>query len=89
MAVKVRLRRTGKRKQPSYRMVVVDARASRDGKVIDTLGFYDPKPDPAEVRVDEEKLKYWVSKGAQLSPAVESLLKKRIVPNLNEPEQKK
>jgi len=80
MVVKVRLKRTGKRKQASYRIVVVDARKSRDGKVIDNLGFYNPKPDPAEVRVDGEKLKDWMDKGAVLSPTVESLLKERVVP---------
>ena len=80
MVVKVRLKRTGKRKQASYRIVVVDARKSRDGRVIDNLGFYNPHPDPAEVKIEEEKLKDWMNKGAILSSTVENLLKNRIVP---------
>ena len=74
--VKIRLSRTGKRNAPSYRIVVMDSRYKRDGRVIETLGFYDPKTKPETVKFDQKRLDYWISKGAQLTEAVKKLLLK-------------
>lgn len=74
--VKIRLRRVGKKKQPSYRIVVADSRAPRDGRFIEIIGFYNPRTEPETVRVKEERALYWLSVGAQPTEAVERLLKK-------------
>lgn len=74
--VKIRLSRTGKRNAPSYRVVVVDSRAKRDGRVIENLGFYDPKTKPKTVKINRERLDYWLSQGAQMTTAVKELTKK-------------
>lgn len=74
--VKIRLSRTGKRNAPSYRIVVMDSRRKRDGRVIETLGFYDPKTKPKTVKFDQKRLDYWLSKGAQLTETVKKLIKK-------------
>lgn len=74
--VKIRLKRIGAHKQPSYRIVVADSRCARDGKFIEEIGFFDPLPDPEEIRVDGDKAKEWISKGAQPTERVKSLLKK-------------
>lgn len=72
--LRIRLRRTGARKRPSYRVVVAEANAPRDGRYVDHLGFYDPLTDPATVQIDEEKAKAWIQKGAQPSDRVAKLL---------------
>ena len=74
--VKIRLRRTGKKKQPSYRVVVADARAPRDGAIIDRIGHYNPLTDPPTAVIDEEKALKWLEHGAQPTETVASLLKK-------------
>lgn len=74
--VKIRLKRIGAHKQPSYRIVVADSRCARDGKFIEEIGFFDPLSDPEEIRVDGDKAKEWISKGAQPAERVKSLLKK-------------
>ena len=74
MAVKMRLMRMGKKKTPSYRVVVVDGRAPRDGRYIEQIGRYDPQQDPSLVEIDNEKAASWLSKGAQPTEAVEKLL---------------
>ncbi|MER3396360.1 MAG: 30S ribosomal protein S16 [Acidimicrobiia bacterium] len=74
MAVRIRLSRTGRSKVPTYRVVVADARSPRDGKFIDILGRYDPRPDPSVVEIDNEKAVGWLMKGAQPSEAVRKLL---------------
>lgn len=76
MAVKIRLMRIGKTKQPSYRVVVKEARSPRSGKYIEQLGFYNPLTDPADVRLDEERVKYWLSVGAQPTERVRTLISK-------------
>lgn len=73
--VKIRLRRTGKKKQPSYRVVVADSRAPRDGRFIEIIGFYNPRTEPPTVQIKEDRALYWLSQGAQLSDAVARLLK--------------
>ena len=73
--LKIRLRRTGARNQPSYRVVVADSRAARDGAFIEQLGHYNPRTEPATVVIDEEKALDWIRKGAQPSDAVKQLLR--------------
>ena len=74
--VKIRLTRTGKRGQPSYRIIVVDQRSKRDGKYIDNLGFYNPLTQPATIKLDQKKYQDWLNKGAQPTLTVRSLAKK-------------
>ncbi|OGO78524.1 MAG: 30S ribosomal protein S16 [Clostridiales bacterium GWB2_37_7] len=76
MAVKIRLRRMGAKKAPFYRVVVADSRSPRDGKFIEEIGYYNPITEPAEIKIDAEKAKKWLSTGAQPSDTVKSLLKK-------------
>lgn len=72
--LKIRLRRTGARHQPSFRVVVADSRAARDGAFIDYLGHYNPRTDPPTVSIDEEKALKWLRVGAQPSDSVRQLL---------------
>jgi len=74
--VKIRLRRTGAKKQPSYRVVVTDSRSPRDGKFIEIIGHYNPRTEPPTVEVDAERALYWLSVGAQPSEAVKRMLDK-------------
>ncbi len=76
MAVRIRLKRMGQKKRPFYRLVVADSRAARDGRFIETLGYYDPIVEPVAIKVDEEKALAWLQKGAQPSDTVRALLKK-------------
>jgi small subunit ribosomal protein S16 len=73
--LRIRLRRVGKKKQPSYRIVVADIRAPRDGKFVEQVGHYNPLTDPPTVVVAEEKIRHWLSIGAQPSETVERLLR--------------
>ena len=75
MAVKMRLKRMGKQRNPIYRVVIADARSPRDGRNIDEVGFYDPNQEPAVVKFDEEAAKAWLNKGAQPTDTVARLLK--------------
>jgi small subunit ribosomal protein S16 len=77
--VKIRLRRTGKTKQPSYRLVVADSRAPRDGKFIEIIGHYNPIRQPKVLEVEAERARYWIGVGAQPSGTVASLLQKANV----------
>lgn len=72
--VKLRLRRMGAKKRPSYRIVAADSRSPRDGDFIESVGFYDPLTDPATIRVDLERARHWLSVGAQPTDTVRSLL---------------
>jgi len=72
--LKIRLRRTGARKKPNYRLVVADSAAPRDGQFIEIIGFYDPLTDPATVRIDGEKARRWLGQGAQPTERVARLL---------------
>jgi len=72
----IRLRRTGSTKRPYYRVVVADSRAWRDGRFIEVLGHYDPRRNPAVVKIDTERAKHWLGKGAKASDTVKSLLKR-------------
>ena len=75
MAVKLRLMRMGKTKQPTYRVVASDSRSPRDGRFIEILGFYDPRNEPSIVRIDMDKARKWLSNGAQPTETVAKLLK--------------
>ncbi|UMG93035.1 30S ribosomal protein S16 [Nocardioides sp. TF02-7] len=75
MAVKIRLKRLGKVRVPQYRIVVVDSRKKRDGKVIEEIGKYHPKEDPSYIDVVSDRAQYWLGVGAQPSEAVEAILK--------------
>ena len=75
MAVKIRLKRMGKIRQPYYRVVVVDARKKRDGRVIEEIGKYHPKEEPSLIDVVSDRAQYWLGVGAQPSEAVEAILK--------------
>ncbi|MFN2613328.1 MAG: 30S ribosomal protein S16 [Actinomycetota bacterium] len=74
--VRIRLLRTGKRKQPNYRVVVSDQRSPRDGRFIDILGRYNPLTDPSTIEIDEDRALKWLSEGAQPSESVTALLKR-------------
>ena len=75
MAVKIRLRRMGQKKNPIYRIVVSDSRSPRDGKFIDEIGTYNPNTDPSTFKVDEEAAKKWIANGAQPTEVVGKILK--------------
>ena len=75
MAVRMRLTRVGSTKNPIYRIVVVDSRARRDGRAIETIGQYNPRMEPSLIEIDADKAKGWLSKGVQPSRTVQKLLK--------------
>ncbi|CAB1239630.1 MAG: 30S ribosomal protein S16 [Clostridiales bacterium] len=79
MAVKIRLRRMGAKKNPFYRIVVADSRYPRDGRFIEEIGYYNPLTEPSEVKVDAEKVKEWIKNGAQPTDTVKALFKKNGV----------
>ncbi len=74
--LRIRLRRVGAKKKPSYRIVVADSKSPRDGKFKEIIGFYDPMPDPSVVRIDLERANHWIKMGAQPSEPVVRFLKK-------------
>ena len=76
MAVKIRLRRMGAKKAPFYRVVVADSRSPRNGRFIEEIGYYDPTKEPSAISVDTEKVKKWLSTGAQPTDTVKTILKK-------------
>ena len=77
MAVRLRLRRMGRKKRPYYRIVAIDSRAKRDGKYLESIGTYYPIPDPFELRIDTERALFWLKRGAQPSDTVRSLLRRQ------------
>ena len=76
MPVRIRLMRFGRKKRPFYRVVAADSRAPRDGKFLEILGYYDPLKEPFEFKVNEEKVKKWLEKGAEPTETVRTLLRK-------------
>ena len=76
----IRLRRAGATRKPHYRVVVADSREPRDGRFVEVLGHYDPRKEPAVVKIDTERTEYWIGKGAQPSETVRSLLKQQAKP---------
>lgn len=79
MAVRIRLARMGAKKKPFYRLVAADSEAPRDGKFLDILGYYDPMKDPAVVEIHNDKVNYWLEKGAGVSESARALLKQKGV----------
>ena len=75
MSVKIRLTRMGKKKAPTYRVIVADERAPRDGRFIDEIGYYDPTTDPSTVKIDTDKAQEWIKNGAKPTDTVAKLLK--------------
>ena len=75
MAVRVRLTRVGSRKNPIWRVVVADQRSPRDGRVIETIGRYNAQVEPSEIKLDEERLRHWLARGAQPSNTVKKLMR--------------
>src|SRR3954449_6999591 len=75
VAVKLRLTRVGSKKNPIYRVVAADSRSPRDGKFLEIVGQYNPQTDPSTIELNEEKVKAWLSKGAQPTDSVRKLLK--------------
>ncbi len=76
MAVKIRLKRVGSKKNPFFRVVVADSRSPRNGRFIEEIGYYSPLSDPIEVKIDADKAKDWLDKGAQPTDTARALLKK-------------
>ena len=75
--LRIRLTRTGKKKQASYRVVVTDINAKRDGRIVERIGYYNPRSEPTEYRINEDRALYWLSVGAQPTDAVRRLLDKQ------------
>ena len=89
MAVKLRLKRMGKKKAPFYRVVAADSKFPRDGRSIESIGYYDPTTEPATISIDEEKAQKWLSNGAQPTDTVRDLLSKQgIMKKFHESKQK-
>lgn len=76
----IRLARTGAKKKPSYRVVVIEKERARDGRFVEILGHYNPTADPIELRLNEERVQYWIGKGAQPSATVSRLMHKTAAP---------
>ena len=75
--IKLRLRRMGAKKRPSYRIVAADSRSPRDGRIIESLGYYDPLTEPSTVKVNEDRVRHWLSVGAQPSDTVRDILRRQ------------
>ena len=75
MSVKLRLVRMGKKKQPTYRVIAADARSPRDGRFIEILGTYNPLTEPARIKLETERVRYWIKSGAQPTATVRNILK--------------
>lgn len=76
MTVKIRLKRTGMKKAPSYRVVIADSRSPRDGRIIENIGWYNPRVEPSAININEEKAIGWLNNGAQPTESVTLLLKR-------------
>lgn len=90
MAVKIRLKRMGAKKRPFYRVVVADARSPRDGRFIESVGYYDPLHDPAVVKLDDQRIRHWMGTGAKPSDVVRELMERQgLLPASVRPERAK
>jgi len=89
LSVKIRLRRVGAKKQPSYRVVVADSHSPRDGRFIEVIGFYNPRTKPTTIQIDEEKARKWLGNGAQPTESVASLLYRAGIADLRAPRWRK
>jgi len=75
--VKIRLRLTGAKHRPSYRIVAIDSHKKRDGQALEVVGFYDPKTKPPTIKIKQARLEHWIQKGAQMTPAIRKLISKK------------
>ena len=82
--VKIRLKRMGTKKRPFYRLVVADSRSPRDGRFIEQVGTYDPRPNPSVVTLKEQRIRYWLDNGAQPTGTVGTILKKNDINPVSE-----
>lgn len=89
MSVKIRLRRVGAKKQPSYRVVVADSHSPRDGRFIEIIGFYNPRTKPTTIQIDADKARKWLGNGAQPTESVASLLYRAGIADLRAPRWRK
>ncbi|MGE3177522.1 MAG: 30S ribosomal protein S16 [Vicinamibacterales bacterium] len=78
--VVIRMRRAGSKKRPFFRVVVTDSRAARDSSFVEILGFYNPRTKPAIVKIDRERVDFWIKRGAQPSDSVRTLLARHLTP---------
>lgn len=76
----IRLTRRGAKKKPFYRIIVTETRSKRDGRFLENVGYYDPCRSPAEIKIDRDRIEYWIERGAQPSETVRSLIKRKIEP---------
>jgi len=76
MALRLRLKKSGEKKRPFYRLIAIDKEERRDGRALDYLGYYNPMVEPNEVKIDQERVRYWMNEGAKPTETVHSLLKK-------------
>lgn len=83
MPVRLRLTRKGAKKRPFYRIVAADSEAPRDGRFLEVLGYYDPLKDPAQVQMDEDKVRKWIQRDAKVSDTVKSLSNFHQIPTTN------
>ena len=79
VAVAIRLKKMGTKKKPVYRIIVCDSRVSRDGKIIEAVGFYDPVPEKHKIEIKRDRISYWLKQGAKASQTVKSILYKQGV----------
>jgi small subunit ribosomal protein S16 len=86
MSVKIRLKRTGKTHAPSYRVVVADTRSPRDGRIIEQIGWYNPRTEPSTIHIDAEKAQYWMKHGALPTESVASLLRRAGITSQQTPQ---
>ncbi|HEY7912101.1 MAG TPA: 30S ribosomal protein S16 [Blastocatellia bacterium] len=77
MLLSIRLTRMGAKKKPFYRIVVAEKRSKRDGRFVESVGYYDPCRNPAEVKINQERISYWIERGAQPTETVRSLIKRQ------------
>ncbi len=77
----IRLTRMGAKKRPFYRIIVTEKRSKRDGRFVESVGYYDPCPNPADVKINRERVKYWIERGAQPSETVRSLINRKVEPS--------
>jgi len=77
----IRLTRMGAKKKPFYRIVVTEKRSKRDGRFLESVGYYDPCRKPADVKINSERVKYWIERGAQPSETVRSLINRKVEPS--------
>lgn len=84
--IKLRLRRMGAKKRPSYRIVAAESRSPRDGRFIEVVGFYDPLTEPSTIKLNDERIRHWLSVGAQPTDSVRSILRQNgLVPDTGAP----